>query len=99
VYDSQTTTVTTPAGAAWIKVLNGNPRRRALSFFSPTVNSIGVNNADTGALGPAIANGGSIATPLMLYRDYGPIIQRDIWVMTPAGAASVSVTEVIQVGD
>jgi hypothetical protein len=98
LFDSHTSSVAVVVGGGWKKVFNSSPRRTVLVFGTDSGQIALFNNRDTGATGAPIVTVGGSSLQTLTYRDFGPIVQGEVWVRASSVNATVSVTEIFQSG-
>jgi hypothetical protein len=94
IYDVRVTTVAHPGGNVFIRCIGGNSRRLTLTFASPTAGGVLVNNSNGGAALFAYANVNLFANAPICYRDYGTLMQDEVWVSSSVVIAVLHVIEI-----
>ena len=98
VLDTNSVTLILPASNAWIKFFSGSSRRLIIVCSEISGQSFAFGNQDTGVGGPAIAIINADVGQQITYRDFGPIVQRDIFARALGIALTVTLTEIFYVG-
>lgn len=98
VYDWTRYNVATPGGASYVRVTGSNSRRVTICLAAFVATTIVINDRDGGALGEAYASLAVLDSPAITYRDFGPLIQGEIWVASSVAIANLHVTEIFYIG-
>jgi len=99
VYDTHVATGTPTAGGARVKLFNANSNRVALIIAcggSVAVNGTAFISTKSNSSGDFLwfAPG---TTEKLTYRDYGPLIQEEIWCQVNQNSATFTANEIVKV--
>lgn len=98
LYGTNSVAVALTAGAGFSFVLPGDRRRVSLALSSATSMTLQLTNRQAGLNGPAWAGCNPVIPTVFPYRDYGPLIQEEVWVSSSFGSGTVTFTEIYILG-
>ena len=96
-YDARMVTVATAGGFAQVRVMGANPHRLTLTFAQSGNSQIFVSNRDEGGAIRAYHIVSTNVWGVMSARDFGPLIQDEVWISTQVVVASINVVEIFRV--
>lgn len=84
----------TAAGNVPLRVIGSNARRLTLLISGDVSTFLRVGNSANGGTVQAFITVSGIAAPPLTYRDFGTLMQYEIWVSSTAAITNLFVTEV-----
>lgn len=94
IYQFNTITAAGIGGFAFQQVLGGNSRRLSLIVGGDTSTIVRINDGNGGATLRCYAQVLTVPTTVIAYRDYGTIMQGEIWVATGIAVPNLFITEI-----
>jgi len=95
LYQTHSQTLSMPGAGVYVKAFGGDVRRLVLILSISLGDVVLVANQDGPAFTGSFVTFTSNVISVLPYRDYGPLIQREIWIATIAAASTVDVTEIL----
>jgi len=97
LYDSRTVVVSSGAGFSWQQVFGSNPRRLTISISGSTNAFCKVNNVNGGAANRAYTAVEVFRYAPIAFRDFGTLMQQEVWVATNPAVADLTITEIFRI--
>lgn len=97
LFNFRTVSLVTLSVGPGTQFLSSNVNRRTVIIVTETGNIMYIANKAIASFADAFCVGGNSTTLVMPYRDYGPLIQGEIWLLSSAAGKICAVTEVFKI--